>query len=322
MSQVENWTFRNLRSWTASFLEKKGADSPLLETEILLAHAAHTTRVDLFMRLDETPDDATRAAFRELVRRRGMGEPVAYLIGKKEFYALDFDVDSNVLVPRPETEQLALEAIEYIKKRAKTFGKSAKEIGNGSEESESADAAASNAPETWNICDVGVGSGCISVALAKHVPNARIVAIDLSASALDVAKKNAEKHGVGQKIEFVQSDLFAAFRRDLPEEARFDMIVSNPPYVSEAEYAALEPTVKNFEPELALVGGPTGAELPIRLVEQAAEQIKSGGRLFLELSPTTVHAVAERLAADGRWQDVAVKKDFGNLERFVFATRK
>ena len=281
MSQVENWTFRNLRSWTASFLEKKGADSPLLETEILLAHAAHTTRVDLFMRLDETPDDATRAAFRELVRRRGMGEPVAYLIGKKEFYALDFDVDSNVLVPRPETEQLALEAIEYIKKRAKTFGKSAKEIGNGSEESEPADAPASNAPETWNICDVGVGSGCISVALAKHVPNARIVAIDLSASALDVAKKNAEKHGVGQKIEFVQSDLFAAFRRDLPEEARFDMIVSNPPYVSEAEYAALEPTVKNFEPELALVGGPTGSELPIRLVEQAAEQIKSGGRLFL-----------------------------------------
>ena len=304
MSQAEEWTIRRRWDWTVSFFAKKGFDSPRLDAEVLLAYVLKTTRVDLFVRYDEKASDEARAQYRELVRRRSQGEPVAYLVGKKEFYSLDFAVDFNVLIPRPETEQLALETIEYVKKVSK------------------ADAEGASAPRVWSICDVGTGSGCVAVALAKYVANSRVLAIDVSAPALEVARKNAEKHGVADRIEFREGDLLDSVALDLPEEERFDIIASNPPYVSESEYADLEPTVKNFEPKLALIGGQTGAELPVRLARQAPDRLKSGGRFFMELSPTTVNAVADEMKNDERWSDVEIRRDFAHIDRFVCAKRK
>lgn len=303
MSQAETWTVRRLLEWTTSFFKEKGADSPRLEAEVLLADAMKTSRVELYVNFDSEPSDDVRANFRNLVKRRGLGEPVAYLVGKKEFYSLEFEVDSNVLIPRPETEQLVLEAVELVKK----LEKSAAEAGN--------------AAPIWRLCDVGTGSGCVAVALAKNLPNARLTAVDVQPGALAVAKKNAEKHDVAERIEFVESDLFAALG-SVPAEERFDAIVSNPPYVSASEYAELEPTVRDFEPKTALVGGETGTEIVARIVDAAPNYLKPGGKIYLEIGPSTAAATARLFENDPRWENVAVLRDFAQLERIVTATLK
>lgn len=332
MPQPEKWTIRELLTWTKDFFAKKGIESPRLEAEVLLGHATGKSRVDLFVSYDEEPNEETRAAFRELVRRRVAGEPVAYLVGSKEFYSLDFHVDASVLIPRPETEQLVLETIEYFKKKGWQAGftgvKKRLPFQIGGELTDEPEPEPTPAPVPAPrvsgellICEVGVGSGCVSAALAKNIAAARIVALDVSPDALETARRNLERLGLDEQVELLESDLFSVVPATLPEEQRFDAIVSNPPYVSEPEYAALEPTVRNYEPRVALVGGPTGAELPIELVAQAADRIKHGGRLSLELSPTTVEPVADALRADSRWTDVEIRKDFDGMNRFVVAIR-
>lgn len=302
MSQGETWTTRRLLEWTTNFFTEKGADSPRLEAEILLAFALRTTRVNLYVNYDSVPNDDERALFRSLVKRRGAGEPVAHLVGKKEFYSLDFETNRDVLIPRPETEQLVLEAVELVKKT----DKAAREAGTF------------DAKRVWRLCDVGTGSGCVAIALAKNLPNARLTALDISPAALTVARRNAEKNGIAERVEFVESDLFSA----LEPERRFDIIVSNPPYVSASEYAELEPTVRDFEPKLALLGGETGVEIVARIVATAPDYLKSGGKIFVEMSPTTASETARLFEADGRWADVAVLQDFAKLDRFVSATLK
>ena len=319
MSQAEVWTIKALLDWTIPFLQKKGSESPRLEAEILLAFALDKTRVELYVSYDDVPSEDARGKFRELVRRRSLGEPVAYLVGNKEFYSLKFDVDSRALIPRPETEQLVLEVVEYVKKNDNLFGKRSADEETETDENEKTTPCA----DARRICEVGVGSGCVSVALAKHVPNVRVLALDVSEDALNVARANAVKHSVDDKIEFLASDLFQAVDAASSEFAPpFDIIVSNPPYVSEPEYAALSPTVREFEPRVALVGGPTGAELALELVDQAPDLLKSGGKLYLELSPTTVEAVAERVRTDARWQETRGFADFARLPRYIEATRK
>ncbi len=320
-SQPEKWTNRALIAWTKSFFEKKGIENPKLEAEVLLSHATGTSRIELFMNYDDEPSEENRAAFRELVRRRALGEPVAYLVGVKEFYSLPFLVDSNTLIPRPETEQLVLETIEYFKKQGWRTGSDGVRK-RGVETEEDAPDHRETEERELKICDVGVGSGCVSVALVKNIPAARVVALDVSPATLEVARKNVEKLGVVDRVELRQSDLLDAIPSDLPEEARFDAIVSNPPYVSESEYVALEATVREYEPKIALVGGATGAELALRLVRQAPDRLKLGGRLALELSPTTVEIVARELEKDARWNSVEIRRDFAGLPRFVVAFRQ
>lgn len=320
---AEEWTVKSLLEWTTSFFKNKGLDSPRLEAEILLAYAMGCTRVDLFVRHGDVPSEEAKALYRDYVRRRGAGEPVAYLVGQKEFFTLDFHVDRNVLVPRPETEELATAAIEFARKSVNRYGKKGVDPESVDDDTPEEERKPVEAPaKDWKICDVGCGSGCIAVSIAKELPNSRVTAIDISEGALGVAKANAETHEVADRIDFILGDLLAPIASGLSEEDRFDIIVSNPPYVSESEYAALEPTVRDFEPKLALVGGPTGAELPLRLLEQAPERLRVGGKLLMELSPTTVHIVAERAQNDPRWTDVEIVRDLARLERFVFATRR
>lgn len=333
MSTTEEWTVNSLLQWTTSFFKKKGLESPKLEADLLLADALGCSRLDLILRRDEKPSEEVKTRFRDYVRRRGQGEPVAYLIGTKEFFTYEFEVDGNVLIPRPETEELTMAAIQYARAREDRIGVKGASVSKseleetrlseeGDENVQTPARKTAEPTKIWKICDVGTGSGCIAVSIAKQLQNSMLTAIDLSEEALEVAKKNAEKLEVANRIEFVVGNLLEPIPTGLSEEDKFDIIVSNPPYVSKAEYDGLETTVRDFEPKMALVGGETGAELPIRLLEQAPERLRTGGKLFMELSPTTVRLAEARALQDERWTNVEVVKDLARLERFLFAVKK
>ena len=288
---TELWTTRRLLEWTADYFKGRGIENPRLEVELLLATALHTNRVGLYLRYDEVPTDPERTAFRELVKRRAAGEPSAYLIGHKDFYSLDFDVNADVLIPRPETETLVLEGVEFLRARAKE-----------------------NAGFVPRVLDIGTGSGALAVALARNLPAARLVAVDISASALAMAKKNAEKHSVADRIEFRESDLFAAVSAD----ERFDLIVSNPPYVSQSEYDALDRSVRDFEPRIALLSGEKGTEIVARIVADAPAHLEPGGRLLVEISPMIAEASLELLQGSPFIQ-FNIINDYAGLKRVILA---
>ncbi|MFM8283819.1 MAG: peptide chain release factor N(5)-glutamine methyltransferase [Planctomycetaceae bacterium] len=253
----ETWTVGRLLAWTTDWLGTRGSESPRLDAEVLLAHVRGCPRIALYTAFDEPVPEAARARFRELVKRRGGGEPVAYLVGAREFFSLPFHVSPAVLVPRPETEGLVVRVIDLCKSLA--------------------------APR---IADVGTGSGAIAVALAKHLPRATLTAIDRSEAALAVARSNVDRHGVGDRLTLHHADLLDG----LP--GPFDVVVSNPPYVREDEFASLPADVRLHEPRGALVAGPTGVEVIARLAEAAVSRLVSGGWLVVEVGPA-----AEALAA-------------------------
>ena len=264
------WTIGRLLNWTADFLKEKGAESPRLDAEILLAHARGCERIELYTAFEEEASDALRESFRGLIRQRAEGKPVAYLVGYREFFSLTFDVTSDVLIPRPETESLVVRALDLAKEMS-TDG-------------------------DLKIADVGTGSGVIAVCCAKHLQNSDVVALDVSPTALAVANGNAAKHDVAERIEFVESDLFDT----LEGQAEFDLILSNPPYVAAEEMATLEAGVREYEPHLALDGGVQGTEVIERLIPQAVERLRPGGWLLMEVGPGNAQRVEQLVeAAEG-----------------------
>jgi release factor glutamine methyltransferase len=288
----ESWTIGRLLKWTTDYLKQRGAESARLDAEVLLAHARGCERIQLYTSFEDEADEALRTQFRELVKRRAEGTPVAYLVGKREFYSLSFEVTPDVLIPRPETEHLVVELLD----RAKELG----------------------AETPLEIADVGTGSGILAICAAKNLPHAKITAVDLSPAALEVARRNAAKHGVADRIEFIESDLFAKLAAD----RRFHFIVSNPPYVSESEFSALAPDVRDHEPRLALVAGPTGTSVIERLIPAAAERLHPGGRLMIELSPMIEPAVRQLIEKDGRFLPPTTIKDLAQHARIVSASLK
>lgn len=252
MSQAETWTVTRLLQWTQEYLEKYGSESPRLDAEVLLGHAAGCARIELYARFQEPVEDDVKAQFRELVKQRAAGTPVAYLVGNREFYSLKFEVTRDVLIPRPETETLVLESIELAKPLA----------------------------ESARALDVCTGSGVIAVCLAKYT-RASVTAIDLSPEALAVARRNAATHQVDSRIDFRQGDLL----QPLEAEQRFHVIASNPPYVSESEYAELDASVRDYEPRMALLAGPEGSEFIERLAKESLARLEPDGWLLIELSP-------------------------------------
>ncbi|MGI5832615.1 MAG: peptide chain release factor N(5)-glutamine methyltransferase [Thermoguttaceae bacterium] len=288
---AEPWTTRRLLEWTSEYFKSRGFENPRLETELLLANALGTNRVGLYLRYDEIPDDVGRAAFRELVKRRAAGEPAAYLIGHKEFYSLDFEVNSDVLIPRPETETIVLEGVEFLRQRAQKTG-----------------------DRSARILDIGTGSGALAVALAKNVSGAELTAVDISEPALGAAKRNAGKHGVAGRIDFRHSDLFSAIA---PDE-KFTLIVSNPPYVSQSEYDALDKSVKNFEPKIALLSGKKGTEFVERILTAAPDHLEPGGLLMVEISPMIAEAIAEFIRGTP-FDHFDIVNDYAGLKRVIIA---
>ncbi|HZN36131.1 MAG TPA: peptide chain release factor N(5)-glutamine methyltransferase [Pirellulaceae bacterium] len=288
----EPWTVLRLLTWTTDYLKAHGSDSPRLDAEVLLAHARGCERIMLYAAFDQVVADDVRAKFRELVKRRAEGAPVAYLVGKREFYSLSLRVTPDVLIPRPETELVVVETIES--------GSKFKVQGSKLE-----------------VADVGTGSGAIAVAVARHAPQCRVTAIDNNPAALAIARENAAANGVAERIEVVLGDLLGG----LPAQPRFAVIASNPPYVSESEFATLAPSVKNHEPRQALVAGPEGTEVIERLIPQAAERLLPGGWLIVELSPMIAARVVELIAKSGRYEPATLLKDLAGLQRVVKARR-
>jgi release factor glutamine methyltransferase len=258
----EPWTIGRLLSWTVDYLSRQGAENPRLDAEVLLAAARRCRRIDLYAAYGELAGDEIRTAFRELVRRRAAGEPVAYLVGYREFYSLDFEVTPDVLIPRPETELIVVALLDQVKRRGENDASVA-------------------------IADVGTGSGILAVCAAKYLTESHITAIDVSPAALRVAERNAVNHGVAERINFVESDLLSG----LPSDELFDYIVSNPPYISTTEMEQLAPDVRDHEPHIALHAGERGTSVIAPLIEQSAARIKPGGTLLIEISPLIAHAV-------------------------------
>ena len=288
------WTVGRLLQWTSGYLKEHGSESPRLDAEVLLAHVLQCQRIMLYTRFEEEPDEAVRGAYRGLVKQRAEGKPVAYLVGRREFYSLDFAVTPDVLIPRPETEFLVVGLLDAVKARP---GGAAGEL---------------------KIADVGTGSGILAIVAALKLPKARVTAVDRSRGALEVARGNAAAHQVNDRIEFIESDLFAA----VPADRRFDFIVSNPPYITTAEMAALARDVREFEPQSALEAGPRGTEVIERLVPQAAERLSGGGQLFIEISPQLHDAVRKIIAAESRLDDLPTIDDHGRRPRVVVARRR
>jgi len=292
MPETEAWTVGRLLKWTTDFLKQKDSTSPRLDAEVLLANARGCERIELYTAFDEEPPEAIRTKFLELVRRRAEGEPVAYLVGHREFYSLSFKVTRDVLIPRPETELLVVALLD-----------AAKELGV-------------RKPEL-SIADVGTGSGIVAVCAAKNLPKSHVTAIDVSPQALAVAKENVDAHNVGDRVALVESDLFSKL-----DNRKFDVIASNPPYISEPEMQELRSEVAGFEPHLALCGGPSGTEIIQRLVPAAAERLVPGGCLLMEVSPMIERKTHDIINADGGFETPRTLKDLAGLARVIVAKRR
>jgi release factor glutamine methyltransferase len=295
----EPWTIGRLLQWTIEYLGRHGADNPRLDAEVLLAAARGCKRIDLYTAYGEEASEAVRTSFREMVRQRAAGMPVAYLVGHKEFYSLDFEVTPDVLIPRPETELLVVALLDQVKLRL-------------------AGAAGDEAHRTHSIADIGTGSGILAICTAKYLPAARVTAIDVSSAALAVARRNAEKHGVANRIEFVESNLFAA----LPAGAQFDFILSNPPYVATAEMAELPPEVKDHEPSLALAAGEWGTDVIAPLVAHSTGRLRPGGQLFIEISPMIAATVEQLVRAQPALELRETLRDAAGHARIIQAMGK
>lgn len=291
MTSQDPWTLGRLLTWTTDYLRQHGSESAQLDAQLLLAHARHCRRIELFTAYAEEASAELRSEFRELVRQRAEGVPVAYLTGSREFYSLEFLVTRDVLIPRPETEDVVVALLDLLAQRESTA-------------------------EPPVLADVGTGSGILAVCAARHVPGALVWATDTSSAALAVAQQNCQRHGVIDRVQFVEGDLLSP----IPADVRLDVVLSNPPYVSESEYAELMRDVRDHEPRGALVAGPTGTEVIARLIPAAAERLKPGGWLVLEISPMIDAAVRGLLESDGRFEQIRTRSDLAGHARVVQAT--
>lgn len=282
------WTVRRVLEWTTGHLKKCGSETPRLDTEILLAHARGCRRIQLYTDFDEVLSDDVRARMRDLVQRRAKAEPVAYLVGHREFYSLDFLVTPDVLIPRPDTETLVLAALEVAKPL-----------------------------ESPRILDLGTGSGCVAIAIAVNHKTANVIAVDLSEAALEVARGNAERRQVADRVRFLHGDLFAPLEAD----EQFNLIVSNPPYVPTAEIERLQDDVRLHEPHSALDGGPNGLAVIERIIAKAADHLREGGSLLLEMSPEQAEPITRLLESTGRFTDIATRKDMAGKQRVIRARK-
>lgn len=280
------WTIKELLTWTTQYLAGKGIESPRLDSQILLAHVLKCPRIELIARSLEEPKVDERTRFRELVKRRVDGWPVAYLTGEKEFYLLRFAVSPAVLVPRPDTETLVLAALHELKRF----------------------------PEA-DVLELGVGSGCIAVSLAVNAAKIRVTAVDVSPDALEMARRNAQTHQVADRISLHRGDLFGP----IPPSRKFDLIVSNPPYVATADIDTLSADVKDHEPRLALDGGPDGLTFYRRIALESPSRLNPGGTVIVEIGEGQESAVERLFTEVG--MTTTTRKDAAGRIRVVVAKR-
>jgi release factor glutamine methyltransferase len=273
---------------SADFLAKRGVESPRLQTELLLAHFLKMPRMNLYLNFERALTVAETDALREAVLRRGRREPLQHIIGSTSFCGHEIAVNRHALVPRPETELLAEAGWSFLGMR------------------EAKPAAA---------LDFGTGTGCIAIALAAKCPHLTLIAVDVSADALELARQNAAGNHVADQIEFLHADNFSAFK-----ECQFDLVVSNPPYIPTAEIQTLQPEVRDFDPRTALDGGADGLDFYRMFATQAKSCLKAGGKIMLEFGDGQAGAV-RRLFEDEKWIAEAVKEDYSHRARLLIAQR-
>ncbi len=287
---------RDILTAAAHRLTSAECETPRLDAEVLLAHVLDRDRTWLYThpQIPLEPDQLDR--FETLLHRREQREPVAYLTGRKEFFGLEFEVNPHVLIPRPETELLVETALRIYDLRFTIYDLNLKsKIVN----------------RKSKIVDVGTGSGCISIALAKHLPEATVTAIDLSPQALGLAQQNARRHGVADRIIFLLGDLLQ------PLAEPVDFIVSNPPYVSRPDLAMADPEVGRYEPRLALDGGGDGLEVVKRLLFEAASKLKPGGSLLVEIGSSQGQIVSQIAKKYFSYADIRLAQDLAGLDRLL-----
>jgi release factor glutamine methyltransferase len=281
-----------------------------LAAELLLLHVLQRDRAWVYAHPEESTDSQQLEAYRSLITRRADGEPTQYLTGKQEFWSLEFEVTPEVLIPRPETEHVMEVALDRLGRCELRAGRPQKTNGRG-----------------FLVADIGTGSGCLAVALAKELPGATIFATDISPAALAVAGRNARRHSVADRIHFLKSDLSeplnldSAARQSLGNgAASFDLVVSNPPYIARRDVPSLAREVRDFEPAIALYGGEEGYELYTSLVALAAFHLKPGGIFVTELGHASLPAVRPLL--DSRqWTSVGITNDLAGIPRVLAAQR-
>jgi release factor glutamine methyltransferase len=278
-------------------LRDANVPSYTLAAELLLLHILGRDRAWLYAHPEEIVPGLDAHRFISMILRRAEGEPTQYLTGKQEFWGLEFEVTPDVLIPRPETEHVIEVALDRLAVREIRAGRKRTLTGDG-----------------LNIIDVGTGSGCIAIALAKELPGARIVATDISEAALAVARRNAARYAFANNITFLQHNLLSGMAE------KYELVVSNPPYVGRKEKETLMREVRDHEPELALYGGEEGYELYAELIAQASRSVVPGGLLILELGHNSLPAVQPLLDLP-TWTNVAVTKDLAGIDRVIAAER-
>lgn len=282
----ETWSIGRLITTAADYLKSKAVEEPRLSAEILLAHAVGTSRLQLYTRWTDPVSDEARTVFREAIRRAAAGEPVAYIVGHKEFFSMDFEVSPAVLIPRPETELLVDRAVRYIK---------------------------DNPRPAWRIFEPGTGSGNIGAAILKSIPDAQLLAGDISEEAAAVARRNFEKHNLASRAQVVVID-WMAVPADLVPQGGFDLIVSNPPYIGRSQTDKVSPIVLKNEPSAALFGGEDGLDFYRRSTREALAILRADGSFFCEVGWGDSDKVIEIFEAAG-WRSVGRWKDFAGIER-------
>ena len=285
----DTWTTRRLLAWTSDTFKRRGLDSPRLSAEMLLAHVLAVPRLKLYMDVDRPASELERATFRSLVERALRHEPIDYLVGKAPFFSMMLKVTPAVLVPRPSTETLVEHIVQH-QRRTPGFSSPV-------------------------IADIGTGSGAIAVALTKHIPNSRVIATDLNDDALDVARQNAEAQGVSERIDFRRGDLLEPLREG---GVAFHYIASNPPYISDDEWPAVPPNVREHEPPGALRGGVDGLRYLRPLIAESMKLLRSPGQLVLEIGSSQRKAVLD-LAERAGYAHPEVLVDHERLPRVLVA---
>lgn len=269
---------------STEYLQKKGVESARLNAELMLAHILNCKRLNLYLMFDRPLNDAEVNTYREFLARRGKREPLQYILGKTDFYNVTLKIDSRALIPRPETELLVETIINIYKDK-----------------------------EGLNFLDIGVGSGCITVALLKNLKEAKATAIDISEDALDLTKENLQLNNIENQITMLK---FNALEDDYSKLGKFDFVVSNPPYVSKTEYENLQPELKNYEPIIALTDNEDGLKFYKTIIENSHHLLNSKGKLFFELNPSVAKKV-EELMVENNFTNINLTKDFNNHFRII-----
>jgi release factor glutamine methyltransferase len=288
-----DWTIIELIQWATNYFDSHHIDSPRTTAEILLAHALNARRIDLYLRYDQPLNSDERNHFKALIKRRIDREPVAYIVGSREFWSMDLEVTKDVLIPRPETECLVERAIAHLTRDSN--------------------------PQPKYILELGTGSGAVLLALASEISQHFYCGTDISIPAIQVARRNAIRHGLTARVHFIAADWLAAFK---VQPALFDLIISNPPYIRSGDLDRLQPEIQAYEPRAALDGSEDGLQCLRQIIQSACVHLKPAGVLLLEMGADQKTQLSPIISACGQYKDIEFYPDYSGHDRVAAMTKR